>query len=150
MADKDDPADPLVGKRYTVLQNVVLVSFCAVGGLALFGLMQCATNLPPDDGSFEAIAKAESAIRAQLRDPDSAQFRKELVVRVPAQGSAPAGPLSVCGEVNANNAFGGKTGYSRFLWNDDHRYTGDVLIENSPGAGAFALFWPKACDAAQG
>ena len=54
------------------------------------------------------IEQGKDAVRAKLRDPDSAEFRN---VKFYSGGGV---PLS-CGEVNANNGFGGKSGYERFI-----------------------------------
>lgn len=53
----------------------------------------------------KAIAKVESAILEQLRDPSSAIFSNVRVV----------GGGVVCGEVNSKNGFGGYVGRQRFL-----------------------------------
>ena len=54
------------------------------------------------------IDTSKDAIRAKLRDPDSAQFRN---VKFYSGGGAPV----VCGEVNGKNGFGGRAGYQRFI-----------------------------------
>lgn len=54
------------------------------------------------------IERGKDAIKAKLRDPDSAQFRN---VAFHSSGGVPV----ACGEVNANNGFGGKAGYERFI-----------------------------------
>lgn len=59
-------------------------------------------------GSGE-IEKGKDAIKHQLRDPSSAEFRN-VFISVKADGVQAA-----CGEVNSNNAFGGKTGFKRFV-----------------------------------
>ena len=53
----------------------------------------------------KAIKAVESAVREQLRDPNSATFSNVRVV----------GGNIVCGEVNSKNAFGGYAGRQRFL-----------------------------------
>lgn len=54
-------------------------------------------------------ASYREAIKARLRDPDSAQFRNEQVRTLwTASGKR---RTIYCAEVNSNNAFGGKTGY---------------------------------------
>lgn len=52
------------------------------------------------------IEQAKKAVRFNLKDPDSAQFRN---IRQPSTGV-------VCGEVNAKNAMGGYVGFQRFEW----------------------------------
>lgn len=53
-------------------------------------------------------ASYERAVRNELRDPSSAQFRALKVL--------PGGPEdgALCGEVNAKNAMGGYTGFEPF------------------------------------
>lgn len=53
-------------------------------------------------------SQAEEAVKAVMRDPDSAKFRN---LEVNDDGS-------VCGEVNGRNAFGGMTGFSPFAYVD--------------------------------
>lgn len=50
--------------------------------------------------------RAQETIRQSLRDPSSAQFRNHLTF---------VGTRTVCGEVNARNAFGGLTGFQPFI-----------------------------------
>lgn len=50
----------------------------------------------------------ESAVRQQLRDPDSAQFRD---IKIGTGDDA----HFVCGYVNAKNGFGGYIGFTRFM-----------------------------------
>jgi hypothetical protein len=54
------------------------------------------------------IRVSEDAIRAKLKDPDSAEFRN---VNFYAGGGVPM----ACGEVNAKNGFGGYTGFEPFV-----------------------------------
>jgi hypothetical protein len=58
------------------------------------------------------VSAAEAAVREQLIDPDSAEFRKETYF---VNGS-------VCGQVNAKNQMGGYTGYTWFVYG--HPYVG--------------------------
>ena len=54
------------------------------------------------------IEEAKTKVKSILRDPDSAKFQN---LRVVINSKAIE---SVCGEVNARNAFGGYTGFSKF------------------------------------
>lgn len=58
-----------------------------------------------------AIRAAEQSVRSALKDPDSAKFSAETVHQYKNSGSSLA---SVCGLVNAKNAFGGYSGNHRF------------------------------------
>jgi hypothetical protein len=53
-----------------------------------------------------STSQAEDAVKAVMRDPDSAKFRN---LEVNDDGS-------VCGEVNGRNAYGGMTGFSPFAY----------------------------------
>jgi len=57
----------------------------------------------------ETIVAAERAVRGELKDPDSAQFRD-----VRANYTEDFG-VTACGRVNARNEFGGYTGFRRFV-----------------------------------
>jgi len=63
---------------------------------------------------------AEAAVRAQLRDLDSARFSSVQVVDFPSSDNVPAGK-AVCGQVNAKNGFGGYVGDRRFYYLPDSR-----------------------------
>lgn len=60
-----------------------------------------------------ALSKAQEAVKEQLRDPGSAQFKNVFVFRPASAGGA---PQAVCGEVNSKNGFGGYGGYTLFVW----------------------------------
>lgn len=84
--------------------------------------------------------KAKDAVRAQLVDPDSAQFKD-----IQADG------VTVCGFVNAKNRMGGYTGLKRFVYIDVGD-TGSVTIEqDSPfdtmgsGVEIIDIMW-EGCD----
>ena len=65
------------------------------------------------------VADAQRAVKAELKDPDSAKFRG---VR-PLKGRD--GQVNgYCGWVNAKNGYGGYTGENYFLYSDD----GKVVI----------------------
>jgi len=68
-------------------------------------------------------------VGANLKDPDSAQFRNQN---------------GICGEVNAKNSFGAFTGYRRFIAKSDRMVIleGDGLV--SPDE--FAKLWIDVCD----
>lgn len=112
---------------------------CAVVVIALIiAVANCSSDAPPsqtasptsnvqedtseagDESPFDDTRKqslwivmSRDAIRSRLRDPESAEFRN---LRFYSGGSVPV----VCGEVNAKNAFGGYTGYERFIASGDN------------------------------
>lgn len=79
--------------------------------------------------------QAERNLKEKLRDPDSADIRNARV---------PAGAAYLCGEVNATNGFGGKTGYRRFI--AGALSTMPVAMEgDNMTAGEFQDSWSKLC-----
>lgn len=64
--------------------------------------------LPPVSLSAPQIAAVETAVREGLKDPQSAQFRN-------VKGGQNGGSVTVCGEVNARNSYGGYPGFSPFI-----------------------------------
>lgn len=58
---------------------------------------------------YTLMERAKGAVRERLRDPDSADFRAVRFHR--GKDDIPL----VCGEVNAANGFGGKTGFQAFI-----------------------------------
>ncbi|MFL0586294.1 hypothetical protein CA236_07420 [Sphingomonas sp. ABOLG] len=69
--------------------------------LLLLALGGC--EVAPDRGEVERVRAGTEAVRQQLREPESAQFKGVI-----AHGDA------VCGEVNASVGMG-RTGYERFI-----------------------------------
>ena len=67
----------------------------------LLALAGC--DVAPDPAEIAKIRQGTDAVRAQLKQPESAQFKG-----IAAHGEA------VCGEVNASVGMG-KTGYERFI-----------------------------------
>jgi hypothetical protein len=58
----------------------------------------------------EAIKAAENAIRAKLKDPESARF-SDMIRKTTANARGEPTDV-VCGRVNAKNGFGGYTGFT--------------------------------------
>ncbi|CAN7649888.1 hypothetical protein LJR039_005017 [Pseudorhodoferax sp. LjRoot39] len=79
----------------------------------------------------ETIVAAQRAVRATLKDPDSAQF-KEVYANY-----TEAFDLVACGSVNAKNSVGGYTGFKRFVSSGK-----SVILE---GRDNLADAWAKAC-----
>jgi hypothetical protein len=61
--------------------------------------MACAMNV---------YADYEDDVKAELKDPDSAQFKD-------VAGHEVEGAFIVCGRVNSKNGFGGYTGFKEFI-----------------------------------
>lgn len=121
------------------------VALSAVGLLTLAGLVpeppaRSARVTALMDGSAElrrlereAVASAEAAVRARLRDPASAVF----------DGGFAAGPTGACGWVNARNGFGGYAGRERYVVAAAGRTA--VLEGDLPDARSFSALWHRAC-----
>lgn len=76
----------------------------------------------------------QSRVRQRMKDPDSAEFRSSYLSR---KSGAPV----VCGEVNANNSFGGKGGYQRFV------ASGDIIaLEEQMADGEMDKTWAAVCN----
>lgn len=73
---------------------------CAAGAVILISTTSCSSQ----------IRTAKDDVRAELRDPASADFR-----------NVHAGDVSglVCGEVNARNGMGGYGGFQQFTWTEE-------------------------------
>ncbi len=65
----------------------------------------------PDD---YAKLSAEKAVAARLKDPPTARFSNEFVVRKPVAKNGQQ-ELATCGVVDGKNSFGGYTGGTRFV-----------------------------------
>lgn len=79
----------------------------------------------------ETIVAAQRAIRASLKDPDSAQF-KDVYANYTEEFQVVA-----CGRVNSKNSLGGYTGFKRFVSNGK-----SAIIE---GRDNIADAWAGAC-----
>ena len=79
----------------------------------------------------EMIVAAERAVRAELKDPDAAQFRDVRANYTEGFG------VVACGRVNAKNEFGGYTGFRRFVSSGK-----SVILE---GRDNVADAWAGAC-----
>lgn len=84
-------------------------------GLAAALLIVGCTSTPEtpeeknEDLKWTAIAACKNSVKAQLKDPDSADFQNEEAETVTLGQK-----WHVTGEVNANNSFGGKVGFTEF------------------------------------
>jgi hypothetical protein len=80
------------------------------------------------------IEKGKDAVRAKLKDPESAQFRNVFFHR-----GADNIPMA-CGEVNGKNSFGGYEGFQRFVSAGKSKLT---FLEND--VSDFSSVWGKMC-----
>jgi hypothetical protein len=104
-----------------------------VGLFLLFIAFGFAVSTP----ATKAIHNAKWAVKDQLRDGSSAEFRNVAAYR------DPSGKLSVCGEVNARNGFGGMAGYTRFYYVDG----GSAVTEDASSGPVMDQLWKNGgCD----
>jgi hypothetical protein len=115
---------PQTARRLGCFPTILFTLAGIIGLLALINLMTDVTMTPERRAELNAqqesqrIAnqirrdmqdlefRAKEIIRQSLRDPSSAQFRNVFTL---------LGSNTVCGEVNARNAFGGLTGFQPFV-----------------------------------
>lgn len=71
-----------------------------------------------DKGYSALVAKAKRTIVRDLKDPESAKFR-DLGIYKSTTGK---GGVTVCGEMNAKNAYGAYVGYRKFYVYEDMGY----------------------------
>jgi hypothetical protein len=73
----------------------------------------------------DARENARLAVKSLLKDPGSAEFTNERVLK-----DASGNPTVVCGEVNAKNAFGGYVGAQKFF-DVIHTGSGTVMVRKA-------------------
>lgn len=126
-------ADPADGPRTETEKKVSKYSKIGCGVIVVGLIALIATCDPPDvspengqpspgspaedadrpldsTGQSLLIQMARDAVRARLKDPDSADFRN-----VGYYSGGETDGAAVCGEVNSRNSFGGYTGFERFV-----------------------------------
>jgi hypothetical protein len=108
------------------------------------GIQEEMRNLPKPSAADQAAAAnyaaktlAEQAVKAVLKDPDSATFSAEDIRQ-------PRVPI-VCGAVNARNSFGGMIGATRFI------VIGPAAeMDEYPHQSSFRRAWNRYCTNAGG
>lgn len=125
------------------LAMVVAVGMAASAGVAVAEDLPARADLVKP-GKAGAAAR-ESAMRvlrqalvARLKDAESARFRGEYL-SWSDDDERPV--LSLCGEVNAKNGYGGYTGFVRYVSTG----TGMVTAAGEPGSAAIDAVWGTWC-----
>lgn len=77
---------------------------------------------------------AKDAMKASLKDPDSAKYRNVFAHPVAKN----PGAYAFCGQVNAKNGFGGYTGYERFI-------AGPGIAVTETSMKDFDIAWSQLC-----
>ncbi len=83
------------------------------------------------------IEVGKDAVRARLKDADSAKFRNAYFNYATLEGSRI--PVS-CGEVNAKNSFGGYSGFARYV------SAGENLTFLESDVADFGVVWARLCE----
>lgn len=78
------------------------------------------------------VERSKDAVKAKMKDPNSAQFRNVYFSR---SGGVPV----ACGEVNAKNSYGGYRGYQFFI------AAGDSLTVLESEVSDFKALWQQLC-----
>jgi hypothetical protein len=95
--------------------------------LAPTGAMAQSVGITPEERAQAetGMQKAGQYLARTMRDPGSATFRNVfLYKRINAK---PGRQVTVCGEVNARNGYGGLTGFQQFMVSGDSVYVGKML-----------------------
>lgn len=95
-------------------------------------ILVAATVLSACEGN--TLYAAEDLVKAQLRDPSSADFDDVKVYE-----NADGGKSVVCGHVNSRNALGGMAGSQRFI------VGGITVLEEQVGKEVMDGAWLKSC-----
>lgn len=127
-------------KGNPVVRVAALLALLAIGYLFITDITESASTSRAtrpqqtvEQSNSAWIAEMQIRVKAQLKDPDGAQFRDTYVSRK-------MGVPLVCGHVNANNSYGGKTGFQRFA------AAGDIMaLEEQMAPGEMDKFWNQAC-----
>ena len=101
--------------------------------LAMLLLAACSGGEPGEPSEIMKMVVAKDAVKARLRDPDSAEFENLRM------GSYQGHEL-VCGKVNSKNGFGGMVGFQRFVTNGGEA----TVLEESMSEVEFAKTWAEA------
>ncbi|MBB6578011.1 hypothetical protein HNP33_002079 [Comamonas odontotermitis] len=103
-------------------------------GLVLAGVSM--TALAKGENYNALVAKAKAEVSKDFKDPESANFRNLGVYK----SKTGKGRVSVCGEVNAKNAFGAYVGYRPFV------VSGELAALAEPdGEGLYKTLAPSLC-----
>lgn len=121
--------------------------------LAVYGGWQNESNMSPEEKSISAlkqniieqnkdqmkkerlwVVKGKDAVKARLKDPQSAEFKDVYFFR--GGDNIPV----TCGQVNTKNSFGGYVGFQYFISSGSSELT---FLENE--VDDFASVWNKFC-----
>ncbi len=84
---------------------------------------------------------AKDAVKAELNDPDSANFRNVRAITVRTREGSVV--RSICGEVNAKNGFGGYSGFAPFVYIISHTHSHYALTQPKAEGVPITAWEPK-------
>lgn len=102
--------------------------------IALAGCSGPSPEIQRESKERAMVMAAQDLVRATLKDPESAQFRNDRIRQFQGKDVA-------CGEVNANNSFGGKTGFKRYVAANEVA----VITEEAMEPAEFEKVWNEIC-----
>lgn len=102
--------------------------------IALAGCSGPSPEIQQESKDRAMVMAAQDMVRATLKDPESAQFRNGRIRKFQGKDVA-------CGEVNANNSFGGKTGFKRYVAASEDA----VVTEEGMEPAEFEKVWGEIC-----
>lgn len=82
------------------------------------------------------VAKAKAEVSKDFKDPEGARYRNLGIYK----SQTGKGGVSVCGEVNAKNAYGAYVGYKPFVVNEEL-----AAIAEADGEGLYKVLGPSLC-----
>jgi hypothetical protein len=111
-------------------------------GIAAFTLILCVGVCWGYDRyeDSKSIETGEANIGNTMKDPGTVQFRNVRVIRFCRESGCFWYERTVCGEVNAKNAYGAYGGFQRFIIAQN----GHSLLENDATADDFLALWTTA------
>jgi len=134
-----------------VIATFLLFAFAGCSS-ELFEIEQQGVAITPTEIFNPTEAEAmESAMRYQMKDPDSSKFRNQRYFDL-GDYNGEGRMIAVCGEVNGKNSYGGYTGYEDFYL----RYNADsgtseifAVYDASDPDDIRAIMHSPACEAAK-
>lgn len=99
-------------------------------------LVSCSAAADYPEKYSTLVESAKSNIRAQLKDPYSAEFEDIFIGK--SNNNSPV----VCGKVNAKNSYGGYVGRKRFYFTEG---SDKPISEIEEKSGAFSIIYEALC-----
>jgi hypothetical protein len=114
---------------------VVLVAVLAI--LALWR-----GHVESGSADFSMIEKAHAVLAERLFDPSAAMYKEETVVRTKI---GELSTVTVCGQVNGRNRFGGYVGFKRYYYTVVEPHEPLLEVEPNEETTVFDLLHSRLC-----